>query len=303
MKKAVSVLIIFWSLSVFGQQEPQYTQYMYNTVTVNPGYAGTRGVTSLFGLHRSQWIGLDGAPRTTQFSIHSPVSRRGHGLGLSVVNDNIGPSRDTYINASFSYLLQLSDRTRLNLGLMGGGSFLEVDYNKLNLENNQDPNLTGKLNKFSPNVGVGAYLHSDSWYVGLSVPALLETSFYDDVQQSVAREKMHFYLIGGYVFDLGPSVKFKPATLLKAVNGAPLSVDLSANFMFNENLTLGAAYRWDAAVSAMAGFNITPSLFVGYGYDWDTRRIGNYNSGSHEVFLRYEFIFSSRNRLHSPRFF
>ncbi|MGS2764252.1 PorP/SprF family type IX secretion system membrane protein [Sinomicrobium sp. M5D2P9] len=303
MKKAVSVLIIFWSLSVFGQQEPQYTQYMYNTVTVNPGYAGTRGVTSLFGLHRSQWIGLDGAPRTTQFSIHSPVSRRGHGLGLSVVNDNIGPSRDTYINASFSYLLQLSDRTRLNLGLMGGGSFLEVDYNKLNLENNQDPNLTGKLNKFSPNVGVGAYLHSDNWYVGLSVPALLETSFYDDVQQSVAREKMHFYLIGGYVFDLGPSVKFKPATLLKAVSGAPLSVDLSANFMFNENLTLGAAYRWDAAVSAMAGFNITPSLFVGYAYDWDTRRIGNYNSGSHEVFLRYEFIFSSRNRLHSPRFF
>ncbi|MGS2741646.1 PorP/SprF family type IX secretion system membrane protein [Sinomicrobium sp. M5D2P17] len=303
MKKAVSVLIIFWSLSVFGQQEPQYTQYMYNTVTVNPGYAGTRGVTSLFGLHRSQWIGLDGAPRTTQFSIHSPVSRRGHGLGLSVMNDNIGPSRDTYINASFSYLLQLSDRTRLNLGLMGGGSFLEVDYNKLNLENNQDPNLTGKLNKFSPNVGVGAYLHSDNWYVGLSVPALLETSFYDDVQQSVAKERMHFYLIGGYVFDLGPSVKFKPATLLKAVNGAPLSVDLSANFMFNENLTLGAAYRWDAAVSAMAGFNITPSLFVGYAYDWDTRRIGNYNSGSHEVFLRYEFIFSSRNRLHSPRFF
>lgn len=303
MKKAVSVLIIFWSLSVFGQQEPQYTQYMYNTVTVNPGYAGTRGVTSLFGLHRSQWVGLDGAPKTTQFSIHSPVSYRGHGLGLSVMSDNIGPSRDTYINASFSYLLQLSDRTRLNLGLMAGGSFLEVDYNKLNLENNQDPDLSGKLNKFSPNVGVGAYLHSDNWYVGLSAPALLETRFYDDVEQSVAREKMHFYLIGGYVFDLGPSVKFKPATLLKAVNGAPLSVDLSANFLFNENLTLGAAYRWDAAVSAMAGFNITPSLFVGYAYDWDTHGMGNYNSGSHEIFLRYEFIFSSRNRLHSPRFF
>lgn len=303
MKKAVSVLIIFWSLSVFGQQEPQYTQYMYNTVTVNPGYAGTRGVTSLFGLHRSQWVGLDGAPRTTQFSIHSPVSYKGHGLGLSVINDEIGPSRDTYINASFSYLLQLSDRTRLNLGLMAGGSFLEVDYNKLNLENNQDPDLSGKLNKFSPNVGVGAYLHSDTWYVGLSVPALLETRFYDDVEQSVAREKMHFYLIGGYVFDLGPSVKFKPATLVKAVNGAPLSVDLSANFLFNENITLGAAYRWDAAVSALAGFNITKSLFVGYSYDWDTRGMGNYNSGSHEIFLRFEFISSSRNRLHSPRFF
>ncbi|UGU16518.1 type IX secretion system membrane protein PorP/SprF [Sinomicrobium kalidii] len=303
MKKAVSVLIIFWSLSVFGQQEPQYTQYMYNTVSVNPGYAGTRGATSLFGLHRSQWVGLDGAPRTTQFSIHSPISYRGHGLGLSVVSDNIGPSRDTYVNAGFSYLLQLSHRTRLNLGLMAGGSFLEVDYNKLNLENNQDPDLTGKLNKFSPNVGVGAYLHSDKWYVGLSVPALLETRFYDDVEQSVAREKMHFYLIGGYVFDLGPSVKFKPATLVKAVNGAPLSVDLSANFLLQEKLTLGAAYRWDAAVSALAGFNITESLFVGYAYDWDTNGLGNYNSGSHEVFLRFEFISSSRNRMHSPRFF
>ncbi|UGU15901.1 type IX secretion system membrane protein PorP/SprF [Sinomicrobium kalidii] len=303
MKKITLIFTLLVSLLMYGQQEPQYTQYMYNTVSVNPGYAGTRGVASIFGLYRSQWVGLDGAPKTAQFSIHSPISYRGHGLGLSIINDEIGPARDTYINASYSYKLQLDYDTWLNLGLMAGGSFLEVDYDKLNVDNPGDPQLSGKLNKFSPNVGVGAYLHSDNWYIGLSVPALLETRFYDDIQQSVAKERMHFYLIGGYVFNLSPSIQFKPATLIKAVSGAPLAVDVSANFLFNENFTIGAAYRWDAAVSGLAGFNINRNLQIGYAYDFDTNRLGNYNSGSHEIFIRYEFISSSGNRLRTPRFF
>ncbi|UGU16843.1 type IX secretion system membrane protein PorP/SprF [Sinomicrobium kalidii] len=297
------LLLLLGVAAVHGQQEPQYTQYMYNTVSVNPGYAGTRGVTSLFGLYRSQWVGLDGAPKTAQFSVHSPVSYRGHGLGLSIINDRIGPAQDTYVSASFSYLLQLSPRTKLNLGLMAGGSFLEVDYDKLNVEHPGDPELSGRLSKFSPNIGAGAYLHADNWYVGLSVPALLETHFYDDIQQSVAREKMHFYLIGGYVFDLNPNLKFKPAGMVKAVSGAPLAVDVTANFLFHENFTLGAAYHWDAAVSALAGFQITEGLQVGYAYDWDTTRLGNYNSGTYEIFLRFEFISSAGKRLRTPRFF
>lgn len=303
MKKITLIFALLVSLLMYGQQEPQYTQYMYNTVSVNPGYAGTRGVASIFGLYRSQWVGLDGAPKTAQFSIHSPISYQGHGLGLSIINDEIGPSRDTYVHASYSYKLQLNYDTWLNLGLMAGGSFLEVDYDKLNVDDPGDPQLSGKLSKFSPNVGVGAYFHSDNWYIGLSVPALLETRFYDDIQQSVAKERMHFYLIGGYVFDLSPSIQFKPATLIKAVSGAPLAVDISANFLFNENFTIGAAYRWDAAVSGLVGFNINRNLQIGYAYDFDTNRLGNYNSGSHEIFIRYEFISSSRNRLRTPRFF
>ena len=173
----------------------------------------------------------------------------------------------------------------------------------MNIYDEGDPQLTGRLSRFSPNIGAGAYLHASNWYAGISVPALLETRFYDDIKQSVASEKMHFYLIGGYVFDLNPTLKFKPAALVKAVSGAPLAVDVSANFMFNENLILGAAYRWDAAVSVMAGFNITEGLQIGYAYDYETTRLGNYNSGTHEVFVRFEFISSSRNRMLSPRFF
>lgn len=303
MKKIFLILGLFGSWIGFAQQEPQYTQYMYNTISVNPGYAGTRGATSMLGLYRRQWVGLEGAPKTAQFSIHSPISYQGHGLGLSVINDEIGPSRDTYVNASFSYKLQLDYDTWLNLGVMAGGSFLDVNYDKLNIHDPGDPQLTGRLSKFSPNIGAGAYLHSSNWYVGLSVPALLETNFYDDIQQSVAKENMHFYLIGGYVFDLNPMLKFKPAALVKAVSGAPLGVDVSANFLFNDNFTLGAAYRWDAAVSFLAGFSITEGLHLGYAYDYDTTRLGNYNSGTHEIFVRFEFISSSRNRMVSPRFF
>ena len=303
MKKFFSVLGFLVTCIGFAQQEPQYTQYMYNTISVNPGYAGTRGATSMLGLYRQQWAGLEGAPKTAQFSIHSPISYQGHGLGLSIINDEIGPSRDTYVNASFSYKLQLDYDTWLNLGVMAGGSFLDINYDKLNIHDEGDPQLTGRLSKFSPNIGAGAYLHSSNWYVGLSVPALLETNFYDDIQQSVAKEKMHFYLIGGYVFDLNPMLKFKPAALVKAVSGAPLGVDVSANFLFNDNFTLGAAYRWDASVSFLAGFSITEGLHLGYAYDYDTTRLGNYNSGSHEIFVRFEFISSSRNRIVSPRFF
>ena len=303
MKKLVlfcfCLLSGLWS---YGQQEPQYTQYMYNTISVNPGYAGTRGTTSIFGLHRRQWVGLDGAPTTSQFSIHAPISYQGHGLGLSVIHDEIGPSTDTYINASFSYKLRLGYDTWLNLAVMAGGSSLVVDYNKLDLYDKDDPNLSGRLSRFSPNVGAGAYLHSEKWYVGLSVPALLETHFFDDVKQSVAKEKMHFYLIGGYVFDLSHSVKFKPATAIKAVSGAPLSVDLTANFLINERLTLGAAYRWDAAVSFLAGFEVSPGLQIGYAYDHDTTPLGNYNNGSHELYLRFD-ILNLKNRMIYPRFF
>lgn len=303
MKKFFLILGLFGTWIGFAQQESQYTQYMYNTVSINPAYAGTRGVTSVLGTYRRQWVGLEGAPKTAQFSIHSPISYQGHGLGLSVINDEIGPSRDTYVNASFSYKLQLGYDTWLNLGITAGGSFLDINYDKLNIYDEGDPQLTGRLSRFSPNIGAGAYLHGSNWYAGISVPALLETRFYDDIKQSVASEKMHFYLIGGYVFDLNPTLKFKPAALVKAVSGAPLAVDVSANFMFNENLILGAAYRWDAAVSVMAGFNITEGLQIGYAYDYETTRLGNYNSGTHEVFVRFEFISSSRNRMLSPRFF
>lgn len=300
-KYAVLALAFGAVMSVSAQQESQFTQYMYNTVSVNPAYAGSRDVLSITGLYRTQWVGLEGAPKTGTFSVNSPFGDR-VGLGLSVVNDKIGPSTETDLSVDFSYNIVLNDTYRLFFGLKGTANLMNIDYTKLDIYNpdsNFDQNI---VNRFSPNIGVGVYLQSDKAYVGLSVPSILQTEHYNHSDVSYLKDKMHAYLIGGYVFDLSPSLKFKPAFLVKAAAGAPLQVDLSGNFLINDKFTLGAAYRWDAAVSAMAGFQVTPGLFVGYAYDFDTTNLGNYNSGSHEIFLRFE-IFKKNQPIFNPRFF
>jgi type IX secretion system PorP/SprF family membrane protein len=299
----IITLVFLGTLGASAQQESQYTQYMYNTMTINPGYTGTRGIPSIFGLYRTQWVGLDGAPKTANFSIESPINAQGQGIGLAVTNDQIGPSTTTNVAGSYSYPIRVSADVTMSLGISGSINFMQVDYNKLNLYDNNDLFLTGVLSKTSPNVGAGVYFHSNKWYAGLSVPQILETKFYDDVQESLASKRMHFYAMGGYVFDLNSNLKLKPAVMVKAVSGAPLAVDLSANFLFGDKFTLGAAYRWDAAVSGMAGFQITDGLNIGYAYDYDTQNIGNYNSGSHEIFLRFDLFSSSKYRLVTPRFF
>lgn len=295
----IILLIGVWDASA--QQESQYTQYMYNTMTFNPGYTGSREVLSAMALYRTQWIGLDGAPKTMNFSVQSPLGIHS-GLGLNVVSDKIGPVTSTGATVNYSYTILGSTDIKYSFGISGGFNNFDVDYTKLNTQN-PDPYLSGKISQFSPNVGAGFYVHSYNWYVGLSVPQLLKTSFYDDVKATTYTEKSHIYLMGGYVFDLNPYLKFKPAALIKAVPGTPVAVDVSANFLFSDKFTIGAAYRWDAAVSALAGFQVTNSIQVGYAYDHDTNNIGNYNSGSHEVFLRFDLLSRSKTRLVTPRFF
>ena len=286
----------------FAQQDAQYTQYMYNTINVNPAYAGSRGVMSIFGLHRTQWVGLDGAPTTNAASINAPIDNTNLGVGLSFVNDKIGPTVENTISADLSYTINTSETYKLSFGLKGTANLFNLDVTKLNPVNQGDPLLQNLDNDFSPNVGAGVYFHSDKLYLGASVPNFFETKRYDDNDIAVYKERMNLYLIGGYVFDLTPTIKFKPAFLTKVVEGAPLQLDLSGNFLFNEKFVLGAAWRWDAAVSAMAGFQITDGLFLGYGYDLETTKLANYNSGSHEVFLRFE-LFQKQEKIVSPRFF
>jgi type IX secretion system PorP/SprF family membrane protein len=286
----------------FAQQDAQYTQYMYNTININPAYAGSRGVMSIFGLHRTQWVGLDGAPTTNAFSINTPINNSNLGVGVSFVNDKIGPTSDNTISADLSYTIQTSEEFKLSFGIKASGNLFNLDVNRLNPADANDPNLQNFDNEFSPNFGAGIYLHSDKMYFGLSVPNFLQDSKYNDNEVAVFQERMNFYAIGGYVFDISPSVKFKPAFLTKLVTGSPLQVDASANFLFFDKLMLGAAYRWDAAVSALAGFQVTDGLFIGYSYDRETTQLRNYNSGSHEVFLRFE-LFNKVSKLVSPRFF
>lgn len=299
--------ILYFALMLIGlvsyaQQDAQYTQYMYNTINVNPAYAGSRGVLSIFGLHRTQWVGLDGAPTTNAFSVNSPIANSNLGVGLSFVNDKIGPTNENTISADLSYTIQTSETYKLSFGIKGTANLFNLDVTKLNPQNSGDPLLQNLDNDFSPNVGAGVYLHSDKLYLGASVPNFFETKRYDDNDVAVYKERMNMYFIGGYVFDLTPSLKFKPAFLTKIVEGAPLQLDVSGNFLINERFVLGAAWRWDAAVSAMAGFQVFDGLFIGYGYDLETTKLANYNSGSHEVFLRFE-LFKKQEKIVSPRFF
>ncbi|WP_345094837.1 type IX secretion system membrane protein PorP/SprF [Flavobacterium chungnamense] len=299
--------IIFFAMLLMGlvsysQQDAQYTQYMYNTINVNPAYAGSRGVLSVFGLHRTQWVGLDGAPTTNAFSINSPINNSNLGVGLSFVNDKIGPTVENTISADLSYTIKTSETYKLSFGIKGTANLFNLDINKLKVQNQGDPLLQNLNNNFSPNVGAGVYFHSDKSYLGVSVPNFFETKRYDDNDIAVYKERMNLYLIGGYVFDLSSNLKFKPAFLTKVVEGAPLQLDLSGNFLINEKFVLGAAWRWSAAVSAMAGFQVSDGLYIGYGYDLETTKLANYNSGSHEIFLRFE-LFKRQDRIVSPRFF
>lgn len=287
----------------FAQQDSQYTNYMYNTINVNPAYAGSRGVMSIFGMHRTQWVGLDGAPVTNVASINTPINNSKLGMGISFVNDRIGPSDENAISADISYTIQTSETYKLSFGVKGTANLLNVDYTKLKIYDLTDPQFQNNIdNKFSPNIGAGIYFHSDKLYAGLSVPNFLETEHFDDNVAATAKERMHYYFIGGYVFDLSENIKFKPAFLSKVVSGAPLQLDLTANFMFNEKFVLGAAWRWDAAVSGLAGFQINQNWMIGYAYDAETTKLANYNSGSHEIFLRYEFK-GKKEKVVSPRFF
>lgn len=288
---------------MIAQQDAQYTQYMYNPMNVNPAYAGSRDVLSIFGMHRTQWLGLEGAPVTNTISIHTPLKESAFGLGLSIVNDKIGPSDENSISIDVAYRISLSNSV-LAFGLKGTANLLNVDYTKLAIYDPTDPQFENNIdNRFSPNIGSGIYWYSDKMYLGLSVPNFLETKHFNDNNPSVlAKERLHYYFMGGYVFDLSPSVKFKPALLSKLVSGSPIQLDLTANFMYQNKFILGGAYRWDAAFSVLAGFQINDRLLIGYAYDMETTKLANYNSGSHELFLRFELFKSSTNCV-SPRFF
>jgi type IX secretion system PorP/SprF family membrane protein len=300
--KILYFALLLVGITGYSQQDAQYTQYMYNTINVNPAYAGSRGVMSIFGLYRTQWVGLDGAPDTGAFSINTPIENSNIGAGLSVVTDRIGPTSEHVISGDISYTIPTSETYKLSFGLKASANLFNLNKDKLNPAIKEDELLQGISNDFSPNIGAGVYFHSDKLYLGVSAPNFLETKRYADNTKAVYKERMNLYGIAGYVFDLSSNLKFKPAVMTKMVQGAPLQVDVSGNFMINEKFVLGAAWRWDAAFSGMAGFQINKGLYLGYGYDLETTKLKNYNSGSHEVFLRYE-LFSKPEKIVSPRFF
>jgi len=293
----------FITVCASAQQDPEYTQYMYNTMAVNPAYAGSTGTIEAALLYRSQWAGMPGAPETQSFSVHSPLRNEKLGVGLSVVNDKIGPSNELYLDGNFSYSIPLGYEQRLAFGVKAGTRMLNIDWSKGRYYDDDDVLLNQNINnQMKLAVGAGVYYYTEKWYVGFSIPSFIQNDYYDDVRESIDYDRMHYYLMGGYVFDLNPNLKFKPAFLVKAVSGAPITADISANFMIQEKFVIGGAYRTDDSIAILAGFQISPSFFLGYSFDYTVSELNKYNDGSHEFILRYQFV-QKQSKIKSPRFF
>lgn len=300
------LLILGLSLGLYtasAQQDPHYTMYTLNPMSVNSAYAGTRGHASVIGMHRSQWVGLEGAPRTQHVSFDTPLSDR-VGLGASIMNDELGPSDEFYADLNFSYRIPISATHTLSFGLKGGARVLNVDLDKGSSQEQGDPALENINNRWLATIGAGVYAYGERSYIGLSVPNFLRSEHhsYDGTSFSAdAEEELHLNLIGGLVSTISDQVKFKPSFLVKHVTGAPLSVDVSATFLISDVFMIGGNYRWDDSISGLVGFYVNPHLFLGYSYDHTTTAYRDFNSGSHEIALRLD-IFRDEV-LKSPRFF
>jgi type IX secretion system PorP/SprF family membrane protein len=316
MKKTILKYLVFIGIFLASslaraQQDPQFTHYMYNMSVINPAYATDKaGVINLGGLYRTQWVGAVGAPKTATLFAHSPIAKRVE-VGISFVNDAIGDVvKENNIYADVAYVLPVSAKNKLSFGIKGGVAIFDADFSGFQYTDEQnDPAFASNINKVFPNVGVGTYFFSDKYYLGFSIPNLLTTKHIDrqDGIQTTGVEAIHYFLTGGYVFDLNSNLKFKPAFMAKGVSSAPLSFDLTANFLVNNLVEAGVGYRVDDSVSALVGFYITPKLRIGYSYDYTLTNLGKYNSGTHEIFLLFD-LGSSNNASKkgydkSPRFF
>lgn len=288
VKHSFLLLLSLLYFSIQAQQDPQFTNYIHNLMSINSAYAGQRDVLSATALYRSQWVGLEGAPRTINFSIHSPLNRKNIGLGFNASSDQLGPATDAFVDGNFSYALQVNDNgVELSFGIKAGIQLLSTDFSLGNAESSENI-FEENISLTSPVFGLGTYLHSENWFLGLSIPNVFTTQHYSDFQNSIASERIHLFLVGGFVYDMENDIYLKPSFLVKGVAGAPIIADISLSAFFENRFTLGIAYRWGDSFSGILGFQLERNLYLGYGYDATTSRLADFNSGSHEILLRYE---------------
>jgi type IX secretion system PorP/SprF family membrane protein len=304
LKRCIVAFLCFILLmykETVAQQNVQFTQYMYNTLAVNPAYAGSRGVLNASLLARMQWVGIEGAPRTQTFYVHSPLPKEKMGVGLNITNDKIGPLNSTYIVGSYSYTVNLNMKSKLSFGTSAGVNAMQLKASEITInEQNDQLFANARASRLRPNFGFGAYYHTDMFYTGISTPKLLQNKIAGTENSAI--EQRHLYWICGGIFSINSIWKVKPTTMVKFTKNAPISVDMSVNFLFMDKLWLGLNHRIKDSFSGMVGYNLTDQLQAGYAYDHTITALQKYNSGSHEVFLSYDFFFN-KSKLKSPRYF
>ena len=299
------MLFVFSARESSAQQDPMYTQYMENLLTVNPAYAGSKDLLSVLAVSRNQWVSMPGAPDTRTLSIHSPVTGNNMGLGLSFLSDHVGPVKQIGMYADYSYRLYFSNQRTLALGLKAGVNFYDAGLSNLETNEAGDPVFAHDINRnFLPNFGVGAFYYTNKYYIGLSTPKLIENTINKNgvSVQNISKERLHIFFMAGYVFDVNRIVKFKPSILTKYVRNAPVSFDLNSTVIFYERLWLGAMYRLGDSFGGVFQIQATNQLKIGYSYDLPVNRLGAYNNGTHEIMVSYDFSFRS-GRMRSPRYF
>ena len=301
------------NLCAFAQQEPMYSQYMFNPLTINPAYAGSRKVISTSVIYRQQWLGIDGAPKTIFASFDTPIKKDKIGLGFTIANDKIGITNQLNANLSGSYQIQVSRKANLAFGLQTGitqftADYAGVDFSKTNSSLLPDQAFSSSVNKVTPNFGAGLYLSSDKYYVGFSAPKLIKNSFNgafsaaEDLGKFKYGLSRHYFLTAGCLIKLNEIYKLKPSFLIRAVAGAPLGIDINTNLWIKDVLGIGVSYRTQNALVGIVEFQLNSQLRLGYGYDFPLTNLSNVSSGSHELLLRYEFGFG-RSDMKSPRYF
>jgi type IX secretion system PorP/SprF family membrane protein len=305
LKKVIlAVALISGSLNFYAQQAPMYTHYMNNTLSVNPAYAGSRDALTLTALYRSQWVGFKGAPVTQTFTMHTPLSNEHVGIGLSVLNDKIGPSNNTSVFLDYAYRFKLTEKSKLAFGLSAGVNIYNANLSTLQLDQQIDPSFQNDVNNHvTPNFGFGVYYSRERFYAGISVPGLLQNSYLANGKDLTGKEQRHYFFIAGTMLTISENLAFKPTTLIKVTNGSPVQADLTASFIVLKRLLVGVMYRTGDSFGGLAGFDITDQLHLGYSYDWSYGlQTGTYNQGSHELMLRYDILFNKK-QIHSPRNF
>ncbi len=303
MKKLSIIAVLLLAFQTHAQQDPQYTQYMYNMNVINPAYAGSRENLSFGLLYRNQWTNIDGGPKTGTFFGHSPVGNN-LGVGLSVIADQIGPVQETNVYADISYTLRLGGEHRLAFGVKAGATFHDINLMSTNVAvvDPADPFFGMGINETTPNFGAGLFYYTNKYYVALSVPNLLASVHLDTNGNKIGSEAQHYFLTGGYVFDLSPNTELKPSVMIKSAFNAPTSFDVNLNARFFKKFEIGASYRLDDSFSGLINFAVTPSLRIGYAYDAISSDIKAYAPASHEIMLLFDLNFPKRVS-RSPRYF
>ncbi len=300
-----ALALMFFSMSAYGQQEPMYSQYMFNMLNINPAYAGSRGAISTVALYRNQWVGFPGAPRTTSFSFDMPLQNKKIGIGAQFYDDRIGIERTTGFNAMYAFRFQFAGSGTLSLGLQAGLLNYQANYTEVNTYVPNDPAFSSNVRGILPAFAAGIYYNSDKFYVGFSAPALLKTKIkYNNAAEiaSVTSRDLHLFLTAGTVFDLNQDLALKPSMLIKAVSGSPVQMDLNVNLWLQNKIAIGASYRTGDAIVGMVEFQFNQQFRFGYAYDKTFSNLGTLVNGTHELMFRMEFG-SPAVRVTSPRYF